>query len=200
MRHGLGLALRRTPKRDTRVPGYQVIMYDPEHADLAKQPRKPTTADKDHDELVLRMHEWREEVELAAEAKLKLGKGRAKKSQFAELWCGGKKPVTLQKEYGIAPGDSVSHVAAWVFDSVVGGRFPTPKASIVELEDHWGFEFIDTLNGPDAVQKKAREDESEADDNEEEIEETEEDEEEEDESETDTDSDSEYNPSEFSDD
>ncbi|KAK8081347.1 hypothetical protein PG996_000128 [Apiospora saccharicola] len=201
VRHGLGLALRRTPKRDSRVPGFQVILYDPEHGNLAKQPRKPKTANKDHDELVVNLHEWREEVELVAESKLKVGKGRNRKSQFAELWCGGKKPVALQKEYGIAPGDSVSHVAAWLFDAVVGGKFPTPKAPIVELEDHWGYEFIDTLHGDEAVQRKAREDESSGGDDEEEEEEGFELEEEEYESdEMDTDSDSEYNPSEFSDD
>ncbi|KAK8139393.1 hypothetical protein PG984_002773 [Apiospora sp. TS-2023a] len=152
VRHGLGLALRRTPKRDTRVQGYQVILYDPEHAKLMRQPREPHTQYHDHNQLILSLHEWREEVELVADEKLK---GKGKKSQFAEFWSGGKKPVILQKEYGVPLGDSVSHVAAWVFDAVVGGKFPAPKASIVELEDQWKYEDINTLPAPGPVQKKA---------------------------------------------
>ncbi|KAK6866340.1 hypothetical protein PG995_002868 [Apiospora arundinis] len=189
VRHGLGLALRRTPNRGSRVPGYQVILYDPEHAHLKNQPRKPRTADKDHDELIVNMHEWREEVELVADKKL--GK------KFAELWCGGRKPALLQREYGVAPGDSVSRVAGWVFDAV-SGRFPTAKAPVVELEDKWGYEFIDTMHGPQAIKKKAREDESDDnddDDDDEESGEEEESEEEEEEEEEDSDSDSEYEPS-----
>ncbi|KAK7987381.1 hypothetical protein PG989_007696 [Apiospora arundinis] len=154
VRHGLGLALRRVPDRPSRVPGYQVLLYDPEHADLKKKkPRKPRTADKDHDELVVNMHEWREEVELVADQKL------GKKKKFAELWCGGREPTLLREEYGVPLGDSVSHVAAWVFDAV-NGRFPTARAPVVELEDKWGYEFIDTMHGPEAIKKKALEEES----------------------------------------
>ncbi|KAK7949541.1 hypothetical protein PG988_016180 [Apiospora saccharicola] len=189
VRHGLGLALRRTPKRDTRA---QVILYDPEHAELKEQPREPTTNDTDHDELIVNLHEWREEVERIADQKLK---GKGKKSEFAELWSGGKNPVLLQKEYGVPLGDSVSRVAAWVFDAVVGGKFPAPKASIVELEDHWMYQFIDTLPAPGPVQKKKKKEgfqhKREVDNKEVEIE---------GEEEMDFESESEYNPSEYSDD
>ncbi|KAK8113345.1 hypothetical protein PG984_013871 [Apiospora sp. TS-2023a] len=56
VRHGLGIALRRTPKRDTRVQGYQVILYEPEYAELTKQPREQCTDDADRDELFLNLH------------------------------------------------------------------------------------------------------------------------------------------------
>ncbi|KAK8090388.1 hypothetical protein PG997_005349 [Apiospora hydei] len=159
LRHGLGLALRRTPDSDSRAAGYQFILYEPERDNLNRQPRQPRTADADHDELVANLHEWREEVELVADKKLS--------AEFAELWWGGKQPALLREEYGTAPGDSVSHVAAWVFDAV-SGRFPAFEASVDELEGVWGYDMVDTLHDSEAVKKKAREDEGDGDDEEEE--------------------------------
>lgn len=123
-------------------------MYDPEHDNLKKQPRKPVTDDEDHDELIVNLHQWREEVELVADEKLG--------AKFAEFWCGGKKHTLLQEQYGIAPGDSVEHVAAWLFDAV-SGRFLTADAPVYELEDQWGYEFIDTMHGPGAIKKPTTE-------------------------------------------
>ncbi|KAK8041759.1 hypothetical protein PG993_006282 [Apiospora rasikravindrae] len=126
--------------RETRAPGYQVLLYDPEHATLKTQPRNPRTTDRERDERIKNMHMWREEIELVADEKL----GHM---DFAEMWGGGgKKPSLLQNEYDIATtGDSVSQVAAWTFDAV-SGRFPTPQADVVELVDEWGYERFNTLH------------------------------------------------------
>ncbi|KAK7952747.1 uncharacterized protein PG986_008475 [Apiospora aurea] len=144
----------RTETRAARAAGYQFILYDPERDNLKQQPRQPRTDDADHDELVANLHEWREEVELVADKKLG--------AEFAELWWGGKQPTLLREEYGTAPGDSVSHVAAWVFDAV-SGRFPALEASVDELEGVRGYDMVDTLHDPEAVKKKAREDEGDGD-------------------------------------